>query len=82
MAHNRYYIINANDPNCEAIVDLCVGSRTSQRFNIAKTQLVVKLHEGDHNEYEILAPYQEYDHDGILEAIDNDNWQVPPIEPE
>ncbi len=80
MAHNRYYIINANDPNCEAIVDLCVGSHTSQRFNIAKTQLVVKLHEGDHEQHPELEGYTEYNHDEIIEALNNNEWQVPPIE--
>ena len=80
MAHNRYYIINADDPNCEAIVDLCVGTHQSQRYNLSRTQLVVKLHEGDHEQYEVLADYTEYDHDGILEAINNDEWQIPPIQ--
>lgn len=78
-ANNRYYIINADDPNLNTIIGYCVGYLYTQRYNLAQTQLVIKLHDGDTSEHEELNGYTEYDHEGILEALNNDEWRVLPI---
>ena len=74
MAHNRYFIINAEDPNMDEIAHVIVGSMYTQRYSIDGTMLVVKLHQGDHSDYEFLADYTEYDHDAILEQLHTLEW--------
>jgi len=78
MAHNRYYIVNAADPNLSEIEDVIVGQPDTQRYSIDRTQIVVKLHEGDTSEYSFLAEYQEENHDQILISMDSPEW-IPDI---
>ena len=77
MSCNRYFIINNDDPNKEEIITFSVGSDNSQRYNIAGNQLVVKLCEGDHLEHPQLQQYEEYEHEQILEALNNIEWTLP-----
>lgn len=77
MAHNRYFIVNATDPNLDEIIGICIGCSQSQRYNIAGTQLVVKLPEGDHENHPTLQQYMEYDHEQILQALNNIEWTLP-----
>jgi hypothetical protein len=51
-----------------------------QRYNLAQTKIVVKLHEGDHEEHPELVGYQEYNHEEILIALDNNEWISNPFE--
>ena len=75
MAHNnRYFIINANDPNLMAIIAFCVGNLGTQRYSIDKTKLVIKLCEGDDSTHEELSGYTEYNHEQILAALENSEW--------
>ena len=74
MAHNRYFIINADDPNMDEIAHVIVGSMDTQRYSLDGLKLVVKLHYNDHNNYEFLADYTEYNHDAILEQIHTLEW--------
>lgn len=74
MAHNRYYIVNATDPNLPQIESVIVGLPQNQRYSIDKTQIVVKLHEGDHSQYPFLADYQEYNHEQILIVMSTPEW--------
>ncbi len=80
MAHNRYFVIESNDPNMDAIVELVAQTGQPQRQNLAETQTVVKLHEEDHEHHEVLDQYQEYNHKEILIALDNNEWRVDPFE--
>lgn len=81
MAHNRYYIVNADDPNLSEIEAVIVGLPTTQRYSVDGTQIVVKLHEGDHSDYSFLADYQEESHEQILISMDTPEWTPPiPIE--
>jgi hypothetical protein len=76
MAHtNRYYIINSEDPNLPQIEAVIVGDPNTQRYNLDGSKLVVKLHQGDHKEYPFLDGVQEYNHEQILEALNNSEWQ-------
>ena len=75
MAHNRYYIINSEDPNLPQIEAVIVGQPNTQRYNLDSSKLVVKLHQGDHKEYSFLDGVQEYDHEQIREALNNSEWQ-------
>ena len=79
MAHNRFFIINADDPNKDAIIELVAQTGQKQRCNFAETKIAVKLHEGDHEQHQVLADYQEYNHEEILIALDNDEWRVDPF---
>jgi hypothetical protein len=74
MAHNRYYIVNATDPNLPQIEAVIVGLPTTQRYSVDGTQIVVKLHEGDHHNYTFLADYQEENHEQILISMNTPEW--------
>jgi len=74
MAHNRYYIVNASDPNLSDIEAVIVGLPSTQRYSVDGTQIVVKLHEGDHSDYSFLADYQEQSHEQILISMDTPEW--------
>ncbi len=77
MAHNRFFIINADDPNKDAIMQYVAQTGQKQRCNLAETKIVIKLHEGDHEDHPELVVYQEYNHEEILIALDNDEWRIP-----
>lgn len=79
MAHNRYYIINASDPDILQIEEVIVGVIQQQRPSLDKTQIVVKLHEGNHNDYPVLSQYTEYNHENILIAMRTPEWTPPEI---
>lgn len=78
MAHNRYYTIEANDPNLDQIAQVIVGDLDTQRYSMDQTKMVIKLHEGDHSEYGFLAQYQEYNHDQILDILQTAEWTAAP----
>jgi hypothetical protein len=81
MAHNRYYIVNASDPNLSQIEAVIVGLPTTQRYSVDGTQIVVKLHEGDHSDYSFLVDYQEQNHEQILISMNTPEWSPPiPVE--
>ena len=79
MAHNRFFIINADDPNKDAIMELVAQTGQKQRCNFAETKIAVKLHEEDHEQHQVLADQQEYNHKEIIIALDNDEWRVDPF---
>jgi len=74
MAHNRYYIVNADDPNLSQIETVIVGLPDTQRYSVDGTQIVVKLHEGDHSDYSFLVDYQEQNHEQILISMNTPEW--------
>jgi len=75
MAHNRYFIVEANNPNLPQIYDVIVGKPSTQRYSIAGDRLVPKLHKGDHSDYPFLDGSSEYNHDEILEIMHTPEWQ-------
>ena len=77
MAHNRYFIIDAADPNKDVIMQYVAQTGQKQRSNLAETKIVVKLHEEDHEDHPELVGYQEYNHEEIIIALDNDEWRIP-----
>lgn len=79
MAHNRYFIVEANSPNLPQIYDVIVGKPSKQRPNnlgSIATKLAVKLHKGDHNNYPFLDGIQEYNHAEIRVAMNTPEWQT------
>jgi hypothetical protein len=74
MAHNRYFIINADDNNLNDIISVSVGELKTQRYSLDNTQIVIKLYENDHNNYPFLSQYTEYNHHDILEVMQTDKW--------
>ncbi len=78
MAHNKYFTIEANDPNLDEIAQVIVGNLDTQRPSIIGIKLVVKLHEGDHSEYPFLEQYKEYNHDQILDILQTAEWTAAP----
>ena len=78
MAHtNRYYIVQADDPNLSQIEDVIVGEPTTQRYSIDGSQIVVKLHQNDHSDYPFLEQYQEENHEQILISMNTPEWITP-----
>ncbi len=86
MAHNRYFTIEANDPNLDEIAQVFVGELDTQRYSLGSfagmyldgSKIVIKLHEGDHSEYPFLEQYQEYNHDQILDVLQTAEWTIAP----
>lgn len=74
MAHNRYFIINADDNNLNDIITVSVGELKTQRYSINGEKIVVKLHKGDHNNYAFLSQYPEYNHGEILYIMQSTEW--------
>jgi len=74
MSHNRYFIIKADDANIQEINAVIVGTPESQRYSLDLTKIVVKLHDGDHSEYQFLADYPEHNHDEILILLNSPEW--------
>jgi len=74
MSHNRYYIVNASDPNLADIEEVIVGNLDKQRPSVDDTELVVKLHKEDHNDYPVLSEYTEYNHENILIVMSTPEW--------
>ena len=78
MAHNRYYIVNADDTNMNEINAVIVGRPETQRYSVDDSQIVVKLHENDHSEYGFLQQYTEESHAEILQSMNSPEW-IPEI---
>tara|TARA_R110000824_G_scaffold395070_5_gene595377 strand:- start:4057 stop:4296 length:240 start_codon:yes stop_codon:yes gene_type:complete len=76
MEQNRYYIIDSDDPNLNDIIAVSVGDSETQRYSIDRDMLVIKLHKGDNEQYPFLDQYSEYDHNDILVALNNSEWQT------
>ena len=79
MAHNRYFPILASDPNISQIEEVIVGTIQQQRPSVDETQIVVKLHEGYHNDYPVLSQYTEYNNKNILIVMRSPEWTPPEI---
>jgi len=75
MVHNRYFIVEANNPNLPQIFEVTVGAVLNQRYSIDTTKVVVKLHQGDHSNYPFLSGIEEYTHSEILEIMHTPEWQ-------
>lgn len=82
MSHNRYYIINSDDPNINEINNVIVGSPETQRYSLDRSKIVVKLHENDHSSYIFLEQYEEMSHVEILEIMNSPEWTREPNENE
>ncbi len=74
MAHNRYFVINADDTNMTKINQIIVGRPETQRYSIDKSQIVIKLHENDHQQHDCLQQYAEQSHDEILQTMSSPEW--------
>lgn len=74
MAHNRYFIIDSNDPNMDEIINVSVGELDTQRLSLDGTLMVIKLHDGDHDDYSFLSQYTEYSHEEILPIMASSEW--------
>ena len=75
MSHNnRYYTINATDPNINDIYDIIVGTPESQRYNLNGDKIVIKLHHDDLKNYDFLSDYTEYNHPQIIEIMQSPEW--------
>ena len=75
--HNRYFVINADDTNMTKINEIIVGSPDTQRYSIDNNQIVVKLHENDHQQHDCLQQYAEQSHDEILQSLNSPEWTRP-----
>lgn len=78
MKNNRYYIVNSADPNINDIVNVAVGGMDTQRKSLDGSKMVIKLHDGDNNEYSFLSGYDEYNQDQIHEKLNSEEWMLQP----
>jgi hypothetical protein len=75
MSHYRYFPIKLEDPNIQQIQAVIVDPAAKPRCSLDETLFAVCLHEGDHNNYEFLAIYQEYNEKGFQELMASPEWQ-------
>ena len=76
---NRYFIISDSDVNLTEIISVSVGELDTQRYSINESQIVIKLHKGDNNNYPFLSQYHEINHTEILELMNGPEWTQPII---
>jgi len=69
------FIVAADSPNLPQIYDVIVGKPSTQRYSIAGDNLVVKLHKGDHSDYQFMDGIKEYNHAEILDIMHTPDWQ-------
>ena len=74
---NRYFIISASDSNLTEIISVSVGSLDTQRYSINKSQIVIKLHKGDTENYSFLSQYYDNTHSEILQLLNSTEWIQP-----
>ena len=74
---NRYFIISASDTNLTEIISVSVGSLETQRYSLDNSQIVIKLHKEDTNNYPFLSQYYENTHSEILELMNGPEWTQP-----
>lgn len=72
---NRYFIIDSSDPNLDTILGYSVEDLTSVRRREDDTKYVIKLRNGDTNNYPELALYVEYNINQILLTMNDSDWQ-------
>ncbi len=76
---NRYFIISASDVNLSEIISVSVGDLETQRYSLDNSQIVIKLHKEDTNNYPFLSQYHENTHSEILEHMNSPEWTQPII---
>lgn len=74
---NRYFIIDLTIENMLAMVGKSVGNFQDQRTSLDNTKIIIKLAEGDNNNYTELAPYQEFTKEQILIELQKPEWSNP-----
>jgi len=78
MANNRYFIINAADPNLATILSYAVET-SLKRLREDGKQGLIKLPSGDTNNYPELSIYLEYTHEEIKIFLTPEEWTLPAI---
>lgn len=73
---NRYYIVNTNDPNLNAIFDIAVQDANTARYSVDGTKVIIKLPLGDQTQYDFLSQYAEADL-SILQTAEWSNNNLP-----
>jgi len=71
---NRYFIISATDINLTEIISVSVGDLETQRYSLDSSQIVIKLHKGDTENYPFLAQYYDNTHSEILQLMNGPEW--------
>tara|TARA_R110000824_G_scaffold378760_1_gene570400 strand:+ start:297 stop:533 length:237 start_codon:yes stop_codon:yes gene_type:complete len=74
---NRYFIISASDTNLSEIISVSVGKLDTQRYSLDSSQIVIKLHKGDTENYPFLSQYYDNTHTEILELMNGPEWTQP-----
>lgn len=74
---NRYFIIDLTIENMMAMIDKIVGNLQDQRTSLDNTKVLIKLVEGDENNYTELASYPEYTYEQILIEMQKPEWSNP-----
>lgn len=74
---NRYFVINADDENMNAINNVIVGRPDRLSKSIDKTKILIKLHKNDSSDYDFLNKYQEQSRQEIIELLKTNEWTRP-----
>ena len=76
MAH-EFYIIDTNDSNFQAILDLSTNAfNRKPRCSVDETQAVIQLKDGQ-EETPILDPYSPLTHEQAFQLMQTSEWQEP-----
>lgn len=77
---NRFYIIDATDPNLSTILSYCVqkvrpvDDLVSARSRKDGDKILVYLYPGDNTQHEELLGYVEYNLEQIRLILDDEDW--------
>ena len=77
--NNRWFIDNLPNPNMSQIYDIVVGTSTSQVVSLDGKKIMVKLPEGDTNNYGILQNATEYTYEEIKIEKAKPEWNIDAI---
>lgn len=72
----RYFIVNVTNPNMAQIFDICIGVESTKRFSLDGNKVMVKLPEGDTQDYGILQNAIEYTHEEITIELAKPKWTL------
>ena len=75
MNSNRYYLPLLSDPNINEIIEISVGTLKQQREDLAEEKIVIKLYQDDHEQHEVLKPYEEYNQMQACEIMCTPEWR-------
>ena len=72
---NKFFFINTNDTNLEAIVDYCVENMITLRPNLATTRYVIKLPIGAQKP-SLMQHLTKMNHNRVIKELAKPEWTL------